>query len=63
MNISDHTYTGGEYYWIAYVNGTYNVRKMEEVTDNITVFSGNYEECVQYLNNLVNENADYDLNL
>lgn len=60
-----HTFTGGEHFWIRFYNGTHEVRREmpDECEDNETVFSGNYEECGKYIENLLIENADYDLNL
>lgn len=61
-----HTFTGGEHYWIRFHNGTYEVRKEtpdEFSEDDETVFSGHYEKCKEYINNLISKNVDYDLNL
>ncbi len=60
-----HTFTGGGHYWIRFHNGMHEVREEtpEEFPDNETVFSGNYEQCRQYIRYLLEENADYDLNL
>lgn len=59
---SDHTYTGGEHYWIVFNNGIHEVR-LDEVEEIETVFVGNYAECLHYIHELIVENADYDLNL
>lgn len=60
-----HIFTGGEHYWIRFHNGIHEVRKetAEFYDDNETLFSGHYEECEKYIDNLFVENADYDLNL
>ncbi len=59
------TYTGGEHYWVRFHNGTHEVRRETYASepDNETVFAGNYEKCLDYLKKLLEENADYDLNL
>lgn len=59
------TYTGGEHYWIRFYNGIHEVRRETSdcCDDNETVFAGHYEKCIEYLENLKVENADYDLNL
>lgn len=56
------TFTGGEHYWIGFDNGT-SVVYEEQLECNTIVFRGHYEECVNYINNLLIENVDYDLNL
>ena len=58
-------YTGGEFYWIRYYNGTHEVRRAtpEWEDDNETVFHGSFERCVKWLEDLLERNADYDLNL
>lgn len=61
-----HTFTGGEHYWIRFHNGTHEVRREmpdEFSSDNETVFSGHYDECNRYIDDLLEDNADYDLNL
>lgn len=60
------TYTGGEHYWIRFHNGTHEVRKADPDLEDLeieTVFTGHYEKCVQYIEDQVVANADYDLNL
>lgn len=56
------TFTGGEHYWIGF-NKCSSVVYMEDIENNVIVFRGNYEACVNYINNLLIENADYDLGL
>ena len=56
------TWTGGEHYWIQYSNGTHHVM-VEETDDNNVCFTGRYDACVNHINKLLEENADYDLNL
>lgn len=65
MTIRNDIYTGGEHYWIRFRNGTHEVRRETgpSFPDNETVFTGRYEQCIDYLNRLLEENADYDLNL
>ena len=63
---SDHTITGGCAYWIRCCgNGVYNVRREcgDESLDNETVYTGTYTECKAYLQHVLEENADYDLNI
>ena len=59
------TYSGGEHYYIIFKNGNHAV--MRETPDfepeNETVFTGHYEKCVKFIDDLVNANADYDLNI
>lgn len=59
------TYTGGEHYWIRFHNGTHELRKetYPNDEDNETVFTGSYESCLAKLQQIVEVNADYDLNL
>ena len=59
------TYTGGEMYWIAYYRGTHEVRRETPscYDNNETVFTGSYEKCVQYLEDLKIANAEYDLDI
>lgn len=65
MNFRHDTYTGGEHYWIEYKDGTHVVRRETPdcYDDNETVFTGHYEQCVEWIENTRIENADYDLNL
>lgn len=59
------TYTGGEMYWIAKYRGTYEVRRETSPCDdrNATVFTGSFDKCKAYLEELKVLNADCDLNL
>lgn len=59
------TWTGGEHYWIRWGDGQHEVRmELPDIyDDNQTVFTGTYEACIEYLDNLIIENAEYDLNL
>lgn len=54
------TYTGGEHYWVRFHNGTHEVMKETHFSclDNKVVFSGHYEDCVDFIENLVRENMD-----
>jgi len=65
MNFRHDTYTGGEHYCILYENGTHVVLRETPdcYDDNETVFTGTYEQCVEWIENTRVENADYDLNL
>lgn len=66
MEFRHDTYTGGEHYWLRFSsNGTFELRKENHYQgeDNETVFTGNFESCLAKLRQIVEENADYDLNL
>ena len=65
MDFRMDTYTGGEHYFIRYNKGTHEVRRElpDCYDDNETVFTGYYEECVEWIENERIANADYDLNL
>lgn len=65
MSFRNDTYTGGEHYWIRFYNGTHEVRRetADCFDDNETVFTGDYEDCLCYLQKLQAENVDYDFNL
>lgn len=65
MNTTNHTFTGGEHYWIRWHNGTYEVRREipYEDEDHETVFKGHYNSCLNFLKEIVYANVDYDLNL
>ena len=57
------TWTGGDHYWIRFHNGTHEVRRElpeEYYDDNETVFTGHYGECVEWINNKVVENYEFD---
>lgn len=60
--MSNETYTGGEHYWIGFNKGS-SVVYMEDIENNVIVYRGNYEDCINYINKLVIENADFDLDL
>lgn len=59
------TYTGGEHYWVRFHNGSHELRRENHYPgeDNETVFTGSYESCLAKLQQIVEGNADYDLNL
>ena len=65
MNFRHDTYTGGEHYWIEYRNGTHAVRMElpDCYDDNATLFIRNYEQCINWIENVIIENAEYDLHL
>lgn len=65
MKSRNDTYTGGEHYWIRFHNGTHEVRRETgpNEPDNETVFTGKYADCLKYLDKVVEDNAEYDLNL
>lgn len=64
MSVTDHVYTGGEHYFVEYFNGTHRVVRVDYTHDEPDVeFIGKYEECLKWLYDLVQANADYDLNL
>lgn len=59
------TYTGGEHYFILFKEGTHAV--IRETPDfepeNEVVFTGKYEKCSEYIDNLVVDNFEYDMNI
>jgi hypothetical protein len=62
INTGDRVHSGGNLYLIRFENGTYNVIEYDgEIKTNL--FHGHYEDCIKHLENIVIENADYDLNL
>lgn len=62
MTFRNDTYTGGEHYWIRFHNGTHDVMK-EGYSDNETVFTGTYAECVEWLCKQEAGNYEYDLGI
>lgn len=59
------TYIGSEMYWIVKYRGTYEVRRETPPCDdrNATVFTGSFDKCKAYLEELKVFYADYGLNL
>ena len=59
------TYTGGEHYYIIFKDGTHAV--MRETPDfdpeNETIYQGAYNECSRYIDDLVINNYEYDLDI
>ena len=49
------TYIGNEHYWIRFKNGTHEVRHEtpDDCPDNETVFTGHYEQCVEWIKEAV----------
>lgn len=60
----DRFYTGGSAYYIVFRHGTYCIKE-DLTSSNVdeTVFTGTYEECLAERDRMINDNADYDLNL
>lgn len=58
-------HTGGNCYNINYnlTDNSAKVRKQDYTGEIITVFEGTYKECKDYIQELYEKNADYDLNL
>jgi hypothetical protein len=62
INVGDRVHSGGNLYLIRFENGTYYVIEYDgDIETNL--FSGHYEDCVNYIQNIVIENADCDMNL
>lgn len=62
MYPSDYLFSGGNEYFITFRNGQHCVMH-EEFDKNEIDFEGHYEQCVEYLHKIREENVDYDLNL
>jgi hypothetical protein len=60
--IKERFWTGGEMYYIDFENGTHCIKRVDGDIDT-TVFQGFYEKCLEEKQRLLEENADYDLNL
>lgn len=60
MDFRMDTYIGYEHYWIRFNNGTHEVRHAttEDCPDNETVFTGHYEQCVEWIKETVNAYLD-----
>ena len=60
MDFRMDTYIGNEHYWIRFKNGTHEVRHAtsEDCPDNETVFTGHYEQCVEWIKEAVNAYLD-----
>lgn len=54
--------SGGEEYFITFYNGRHCVMH-EEFNKNVIDFQGTFEQCVEHLQQIREENVDYDLNL
>lgn len=56
MDFRMDTYIGNEHYWIRFKNGTHEVRHEtpDDCPDNETVFTGHYEQCVEWIKKAVN---------
>lgn len=64
MSVTNHIYTGGDHYCVEFFQGTYRVVRVDYAHDDPDVeFVGKYDECIKYLNDVVESNVDYDLNL
>lgn len=61
MNFRHDKYIGTYHYWIRFYNGTHEVRKAEPDNPNYdeieieTVFTGHYEDCVKYIDDVETE--------
>lgn len=60
MDIRHDTYTATNHYWIRFHNGTHEVRRAtpDWEEDNETVFTGHYEDCVKYIDDLYVEHLE-----
>lgn len=58
-------YTGGEEYYLTFVNGNHELRKLtnEETGDYDVIESGHFEKCKATMNEIIANNIDYDYNL
>ena len=66
MNTRYNTWTGGEYYFIIFENGQHHVKKASpDWSDepNETMFSGNWENCKQWIDEEICRNYEYDHNI
>lgn len=59
------TWTGGEHYFIIFRSGTHALMKetgeLEPVNE--VIFTGHYEKCVSLLDEIVESNFEYDMNI
>jgi hypothetical protein len=62
MDYRYDTFTGGEHYWIRFYNGQHEVRKANGQSYDV-VFTGHFEDCLRYLEDLMRINYEYDHNL
>ena len=61
MYYGDRLISGGNEYFVTFLNGRHCVMH-EEFDKNEIDFWGTYEQCVEYLHKIREENVDYDLN-
>lgn len=58
LNIAEtsyHRYTIENHYWIATMQNGENRVRTEDCDVNITLFTGRYDECVKYIDNLIGD--------
>ena len=64
MKVFDDVQTGGAYVGIRFVKGTYAVLSWDYVSlDPEILFKGSFDDCSEYVGELLKENVDFDLNL